>query len=311
MNGELSRDVAASGVRLRVAEWPQSGPSDERAEERASLDEAPRSRPSSTRLGGPPLEPATPIVLLHGMFQNRASWQPLVSAAGGRFRFVAPDLPGFGDSEKPGPNRYPYGVEAFSEAVADLFGGLEIGRAHLIGHGVGGAVALHLAARHPELVARLVLIDTLCYPSPLHPKLRLAATPLLGGLLFKQLLGRAAFRAFYRDRIGGRVETALIDNYYESLDSPAGRGALLATLRATLDTRNVVADSRLVHAPTLVLWGRHDRMVPAGHGRRLAKEIPSAGFELVDAGHAAHEEDPEGVWRIIGRFLEGQRAGSR
>ncbi len=249
--------------------------------------------------------------MLHGMFANRYSWQPLAMASGGKFRFVAPDLPGFGDSEKPGTSRYPYGIGAFSEAVADLFGGLEIGRAHVIGHGVGGAVALHLAARRPELVARLVLIDTLCYPSPLHPKLRLAATPLLGGLLFKQLLGRGAFRAFYRDRIGARVDGQLIDAYYESLDTPAGRGALLATLRATLDTRSVVADSRLVQAPTLVLWGRNDRMVPAGFGRRLAKEIPNAGFELVDASHAPHEEEPDEVWRIVSRFLEGQRAGSR
>jgi pimeloyl-ACP methyl ester carboxylesterase len=310
MNGELSRDVAASGVRLRVAEWPLDRSSQPPAEREPSAPAS--SRPRGERVSSPHRElDQPPIVMLHGMFQNRASWQRLVTAARGRYRFVAPDLPGFGDSEKPATSRYPYGIEAFSEAVADLFGGLEIGRAHVVGHGLGGAVALHLAARHPELVARLVLVDTLCYPSPLHPKLRLAATPLLGGLLFKQLLGRGAFRAFYRDRIAARVDGALIDAYYESLDSPAGRGALLATLRATLDTRNVIADSRLVQAPTLVVWGRDDRVVPAGFGRRLAKEIPNAGFELVDANHAPHEEEPEEVWRIISRFLDGQRAGSR
>ncbi len=303
MGSELSRDVAASGVRLRVTEWPldENEPS-----ARGETFPASERSPASARERGRP-----PVVLLHGLFQNRASWEPLARACVGQYRFVAPDLPGFGDSEKPGPNRYPYGIEAFSEAVADMFGGLEIGRAHLVGHGLGGAVALHVAATHPELVARLVLLDSICYPSPLHPKLRLAATPLLGGLLFKQLLGRAAFRAFYRDRVGARVDGALIDAYYDSLDTPAGRGALLATLRATLDTRSVVADCRRVQAPTLVLWGRDDRVVPAGFGRRLAKEIPSAGFELVDAGHAAHEEEPEEVWRSVSRFLEGRRAGSR
>ena len=301
MGSELSRDVTASGVRLRVAEWPAR-------EASPTADATPHSEraPSSTREAARP-----PVVLLHGLFQNRTSWQPLARVCDGAYRFVAPDLPGFGDSEKPGPNRYPYGIEAFSEAVADMFGGLEIGRAHLVGHGLGGAVALHLAARHPELVARLVLLDSVCYPSPLHPKLRLAATPLLGGLLFKQLLGRGAFRAFYRDRIGPRADGRLIDGYYDSLDTPAARGALLATLRATLDTRSVVADSRRIQAPTLVLWGRDDRVVPAGFGRRLAKEIPAAGFELVDAGHAAHEEEPADVWRSVSRFLEGKRAGSR
>lgn len=229
----------------------------------------------------------------------------------GRFRLIAPDLPGFGDSEKPAPSRYPYDVAAFTEAVVDLFGGLDIGRAHLVGHGLGGAIALHIAARHPELVSRLVLISPLCYPTPLHAKLRLASAPLVGGLLFKQLLGRRSFRAFYRDWVNGHQETSGIDAHYDSFNTPAGRSALLAALRANLDLRSVVADSRRVQAPTLILWGNQDRLLPPSFGRRLAKEIPSAGFELVNAEHAPHEEQPEAVHRIMSRFLTGQRAGSR
>ncbi len=287
MGTELQRDVAASGVRLRVSEW---GPGEQLTGAR---------------------EDSTPVVLLHGLLANRLTWKPLAEHLASERRIVATDLPGFGDSEKPGPNRYPYGIEAFSEAVADLFGGLGIGRAHLVGHALGGAVALRVAARHPELVSRLVLVDTLCYPSPLDPKLRLALTPLLGGLLFKQLLGRGAFRALYRDRIAPGADGARLDAYYDSLNSPAGRGALLATLRATLDTRAVVADSRRIQVPTLVLWGRHDRVYPASFGRRLAKEIPNAGFDLLDSGHAPQEESPRDVSRILRRFFEGKRAGAR
>src|SRR5262245_55946969 len=83
------------------------------------------------------------------------------------------------------PTRFPYGVDAFVESVADLYAGLALGRAAVVGHGLGGAVALSLAARHPELVARLVLIDALC--GPIRPGLhgRMALLPLFGGFVLK------------------------------------------------------------------------------------------------------------------------------
>lgn len=286
MQSVLARDVTASGVRLRVSEWPKT------ASHRGGADDV-------------------PVLLLHGLFSSRGTWSALAEALGPGFRLIAPDLPGFGESEKPAPSRYAYDIAAFAEAIVDLFGGLEVGRAHLVGHGLGGAIALHVAARHPELVSRLVLVAPLCYPTPLHPKLRIAAAPLIGGLLFKQLLGRRAFRAFYRDWVNGSADTETSDGHYESFSTPAGRSALLATLRATMDTRAIVADSRLVKAPTLVLWGDQDRMLPPRLGRQLAKEIPHAGLELVNAEHAPHEEQPEAVSEVLSRFLTGQRAGFR
>ncbi len=286
MGNVLARDVTASGVRLRVSEWAR---------------EEVNSGAQVTH----------PVVLLHGMFSARDSWTAFAEAIDGNFRLIAPDLPGFGESEKPAPSRYPYDIAAFAEAIVDLFGGLEIGRAHLVGHGLGGAIALRVAARHPELVSRLVLMAPLCYSTHLHAQLRFATAPLLGGLLFKQLLGRRAYRAFYREWVNGSLDPVMVDAYYTSFSTPTGRSALLATLRANMDTRAVVADSRLVKAPTLVLWGNQDRMLPPSFGRQLAKEIPTAGFELVNSEHAPHEEQPEAVTHVVSRFLRGQRAGSR
>src|SRR5689334_25405900 len=133
MAARLHRDVTASGVRLRVAE-DGSGP---------------------------------PVVLLHGLFVDHSSWDGVIASLCSDFRLIAPDLPGFGESEKPPASRFPYGVDAFSEAICDLYAALEVGRAAVVGHALGGGVALALAARHPELVSRLVLIDALCYP-PRH-----------------------------------------------------------------------------------------------------------------------------------------------
>jgi pimeloyl-ACP methyl ester carboxylesterase len=276
MADRMLRDVTASGVRLRVVVQGTG----------------------------------EPVVLLHGIFVDSATWDPIIEELSHDYCVVAPDFPGFGESEKPPAKRFPYGIEAFVGAIADLYAGLELGRAAIVGHGFGGAVALTLASRHPELVSRLVLIDALCYPAALDFPRRIARLPLLGGFLFKQLWGRTTFRAFFRERMlspGASVANERIDRYYEYFSAPAARASALATLRATSDTRTVEAQTARVQAPTLVIWGRRDKLYPARLGQRLAREIRGAGFELMDAGHAPQEERPHELAAIIGRFLRAER----
>jgi pimeloyl-ACP methyl ester carboxylesterase len=276
MAGPVHRDVTASGVRLRVAE--------------AGV--------------------GTPVILIHGLFVDHTSWDRVMPQLAESFRVIAPDLPGFGASEKPPPSRFPYGIEAFAEAIADLYAGLELGPAAVVGHALGGAVALTLAARHPELVSKLVLIDALCYESGTGRYGELALLPFVGGLILKQLWGRGLFRRHFQETVFGptsSVATPRIDRYYDAFNAPAARSSALATLRATVDTRGVVAQTTRIHAPTLVVWGRHDRVWPASFGQRLSREIRGSGFELLDAGHSPHEERPEEIVRLVQRFLNDER----
>jgi pimeloyl-ACP methyl ester carboxylesterase len=271
------RDVKANGVRLRVLE-EGDGP---------------------------------PVILLHGLFMNHHTWDGVASALAGEFRLVAPDFPGFGDSEKPSTSRFPYDVAAFAEVVADLYAGLDIGRAAVVGHGLGGAVALTLAARHPELVSRLVLVDSLCFDAPLDFRRSIAVLPVVGGFVFKQFWGRATFRAFFRSMVLSGSEglpLSKIDAYYDAFNDPAARGSALATLRATTDTRAVAAQTVRIDVPTLVVWGRRDRIFPARLGQRLARQIRGAGFELMDSGHAPQEECPADFSAVAARFLRAERA---
>lgn len=272
MQARVERDVTASGVRLRVFEQG-TGPT---------------------------------VILLHGLFSNSTTWHAAADLLCEQFRVVALDFPGFGLSEKPPTSRFSYRIEAFSETIVDLYGALELGRAAVIGHALGGAVGIALSARHPELVSRLVLVDSLCYEPQGALYHRLLALPLLGGLAFKQLINRTAFRLLSARSLVAEG-AGHIDSYYEAFDTPAGRGSALAALRAARDTRSVVADTSRVHAPTLVVWGRHDRLYPAGMGQRLAREIRGAGFELVDAGHAPQEERPDAFAAIVQRFLRSER----
>jgi pimeloyl-ACP methyl ester carboxylesterase len=279
-SGALERDLTASGVRLRLAE-----------------------------LGNGP-----PIVLLHGPFVDHSCWDGLLSGLAETHHVIAPDLPGCGNSEKPSASRFGYGVSAFAEAITDLYGGLALGPAVLIGHSLGGAVALTVAARHPELVSRLVLLDSLCYGSSASAFGRLAVLPVLGGLALKQLWGLRLFRAHFRGTLLGpsaQVDPARIERYYASFNEPAARASALAMLRATTDTRDIAAQTTRVQTPTLVLWGRSDRVWPASFGQRLSREIHGARFELLDAGHSPHEEAPAEVLRVIRRFLSDEARARR
>lgn len=274
----LSRDMTARGVRMRVVEaGAGNGPA---------------------------------VVLVHAFLMSHLSFDDIIDPLAERFHVIAPDLPGFGESEKPNPTRYTYGIESAAEAIADLIAAFGVGRAHVIGHSMGAAVALTLACRHPELVQRVVLEDALCYPVPMRLGTRLSLTPVLGGIFFKQLFGRAMFRAHMRDRVfrpSAKLPMDRIDRHYDLFNTPSARESAHAMMRAILDTRAVVARLPRMTAPTLVVWGGEDREYPVTSAHRLARGIHGAKLEIMDAGHAPHEERPEAFVALVTQFLEGRR----
>ena len=271
------RDIKASGVRLRVMD-AGSGP---------------------------------PLLLLHGMFVDHRTWDSVSQELSDQFRVVSVDLPGFGESEKPPDSRFPYTIEGMGEAIADLYAGLGLGRAALVGHGLGGAVAAAVASTHPELVSHLVLVNSMSYPAEFDIRRRAAMMPLLGSFVFKQLLGRNAFRSYFNNFMlseRGAIAQSRIDDYYYTFSEPAARASAFATLRATADTRALIAHIARVSSPTLVVWGRHDRVYPAAHGQMLARQLPGQSFHLLDSGHLPQEERPTAVADLIGSFVRDQRA---
>ncbi|HVY44903.1 MAG TPA: alpha/beta hydrolase [Minicystis sp.] len=274
----LVRDVTARGVRTRVIE------------------------------AGDPGAPA--LVLVHGFLVSHRAFDDVIDSFAERFHVIAPDLPGFGESEKPSPARYTYGVEAYTEAIADVIAAFGVGRAHVLGHAMGAAVAMTLAAQHRELAQRLVVVDPLCYPAPLAFRERLMLTPVMGSFVFKQLFGRRAFRAMFRDDVAGpRTAPSLerIDWHYDRFNSPPARESAYAVMRAVLDARPVAARVSRIATPTLVVWGRDDKIFPATSAPRLAREILGAKLELMDSGHAPHEEQPAAFVELVTQFLEGRR----
>ncbi len=256
-----------------------------------------------------------PLVLVHDFGATREVWTAAVMRLAQRFRVVAPDLPGFGSSEKPDPQRYAYGWDAFSDSLFDLIAGLGLGRVHICGHGMGGGIALSLAARHPALVHKLVLASALIYPPKEHPLGRAGRIPLAGGLLWRQLMGQALFRAYVQSTVysgATRIPVGRAEELYEAFNAPAGRQAAHATLVSIADTRPLVARLPRVNADTLVIWGRDDALAPVEHGRRLARELRGR-FEVLECGRCPPDEVPDAFAAAVTSFLEaapGRRAGS-
>jgi pimeloyl-ACP methyl ester carboxylesterase len=267
----MTRDVAARGARIRFIEAGR----------------------------GPPL------LLVHDYLASRVAWEDVLPRLAERFHVIAPDLPGFGESEKPPPGRYRYDFDAFSESLVDLLAALGLGRVSLCGHAMGGAVALTIAASHAHVVDRLVLVNPLVYPPRPDPLSRIAGVPILGPLVFKQMYGRALFRS----RFAANGASRRTERHFEMFDVPAAREAAYATMCSMLDTRPLTASVPRVTAPTLVAWGRANRTSPVEQGRRLARELGGARFEVFDCGPSPAEEVPAAFAAAVTSFLAGGRGG--
>jgi len=253
-----------------------------------------------------------PLLLVHDYLASRVAWDDALPSLSQRFQLIVPDLPGFGESEKPPPSRYRYDFDAFSESLVDLLAAVGLGRVSVCGHAMGGAIALRLAAAHAHVVDKLVLVNPLVYPPRPDALSHIAGVPLLGPLVFKQLYGRSLFRSRFlgKERPGSNgASTRRVDHLFELFDVPAAREAAYATMRAMLDTRALTASVPRVTAPALVVWGRASRRSPVEQGRRLARELGGARFEVFDCGPSPAEEVPLEFADAVTAFLATGEGG--
>jgi pimeloyl-ACP methyl ester carboxylesterase len=254
------------------------------------------------------------LLLVHGYLASHVTWEDSLLALAAKYHVIVPDLPGFGESEKPSPSRYPYTFDAFAESLVDLVAALGLTRFSVCGHALGGAVALVLAADHPDVVDRLVLVSPTVYPQNVDPIDRIATQPVVGPLFFKQIYGARFFKRHFQRYVHSphaRVPADRVDYLYEVFNAPAAREAAYATLSAMHDTRSLVARLPRIGAPTMVAWGRHDPLNPIAHGRRLAREIRGARLEVFECGHSPVEECPLPFVETVTSFLRETATHSR
>lgn len=258
------------------------------------------------RQAGPADSPEA-VVFVHGNPGSSQDFAELMPYVGDFARALAPDMPGYGKSERPAA--FKYTVEGFArhlDAVLQHFG---VMRAHLVLHDFGGPWGLAWAAAHPERVASLVLINIGVLPGyRFHKFARLWRTPLLGELSIFATT-RAVFKLALNGDNPKPLPDAILDRMYDQWDRPTRR-AVLSLYRATPASAvsSVTQGEALSpHAlPALVVWGIGDRYLPVRYAD-VQKRFFDADVHVIDgAGHWPMIDEPDRTRALVLPFLRGR-----
>lgn len=252
------------------------------------------------------------LLLIHGMGGTFENWQEVIEPLGRHHTVIAPDLPGHGASA---PGSGDYSIGALAAGLRDLLLALGQERATVVGHSLGGGIAMQLAYQFPEMAERLVLVASGGLGPEVSPVLRAAALP--GADLFisvtagvGQRVGSALARGLSAFGLRPNADVAEVARGYASLADPDRRAAFLGTLRSVVGTggQHVDATDRLYLAealPVLIVWGARDSIIPVRHGEDAHRAIPGSRLEIFeDVGHLPQLEAPGRFIAALERFLE-------
>jgi pimeloyl-ACP methyl ester carboxylesterase len=237
-----------------------------------------------------------PLILLHGAGGSGSGWLTNIGELSTRFRVYAPDLPGHGRTDKAPSGKYIF--PDFQKFVSDIMSELNIDRAHLVGHSLGGAVALRMAIDLPTRVGKLVLISSAGLGRQINPVVCLASIPYLGEFLaslqvppdVKEYARKVRSASWNTTHITGE----LLENLYEVEQTPGQYKTTLKILRTFVNWRGqkpevhapILQALPSITAPTLVIWGRQDNFLPLKHGELAASRLPNVRLEVFDkCGH--------------------------
>jgi pimeloyl-ACP methyl ester carboxylesterase len=262
------------------------------------------------REAGPADGPA--VVLLHGLASDGGTWEPSIPAlAEHGLHVVAPDLLGHGESDKPVAGGY--SLDGFAGSLRSLLDALDLSRATLVGHSLGGAIAMHFAFHHPAYAERLVLVASGGLGRQVHVALRAAALPVAPPIL--RLLVNARIAPLYQaPRLHRTLRLTPEDlvnlrRAGRTLADPDGRRAFFHTLRAVIEPsgqRGSMIEMEYLadHTPTLIVWSDGDHVIPVSHAYDVHRYLPSSRLELFPGrSHEPHRRHAERFANVVADFM--------
>jgi pimeloyl-ACP methyl ester carboxylesterase len=252
------------------------------------------------------------VVLIHGITSSSRTWRSVMHGLAERHRVVAPDLLGHGRSGKP---RGDYSLGAYASGLRDLLTVLGVSKATVVGHSLGGGIAMQFAYQFPDRLERLVLVDSGGLGEEVSLALRAATLPgaeFVLPLLFgpvTRAVGRAVGRVLGRLGVKVSADVRGLAEGLESLGDSDARRAFVHTARSVIDPRGQRVDARdrlylSEDVPTMLIWGAKDPIIPLDHGRRAHELMPHSRLEVFPgAGHFPFNDDPELFVEVLSGFI--------
>ena len=245
-----------------------------------------------------------PVVLLHGWPTHGQLWRAQVPVLAETRRVIVPDLPGYGKSPVPTPARFSFNY--YADAVEGLIDELGLSGCALVGHDVGGPVAMLVAARRPDLTPKLVLLNTTPYPE-VSRLLRLLVRAGRLSALRSFLTSRRGFGLLFRAGLVHADRKTAADRYYDPVAKDPARRQALGKMLIDLDfgdLEGLVARVADAHTPTAIIWAEKDPTASPSVARRLHAQLPGSTLEMIeDCGHFLTEDRPVEVTRALVRAL--------
>ena len=235
-----------------------------------------------------------PVVLIHGLGASVATWRDNLAPLAQTRSVYAVDLPGHGDSDKPDIS---YDSDSMVEFVRAFVGELGLESPALVGHSLGGGLALITALAHPEMVSHLVLVSSGSLGRQVTPFLRLVALPWVGEFITSgrfDTTGLMLRQSFHDQSL---VTQELVDELRRTGAMPGAREAGLKVIRNFISPWGVrrgyvrTRELNTLRMPLMIVWGDKDRILPPAHGINAARASDAASLHvLADCGHWPHME---------------------
>jgi pimeloyl-ACP methyl ester carboxylesterase len=255
------------------------------------------------------------ILLIHGIGDNSTTWSTVQSKLAQRFTVIAPDLLGHGRSDKP---RADYSVAAYANGMRDLLSVLDVERVTVVGHSLGGGVAMQFAYQFPQLVDRLILVGAGGVTKDVNIALRIASLPMGTEALALlrlplvlpalQVVGRVGGAVFGSTGLGRDLPDVL--RILADLPEPTASSAFARTLRAVVDWRGQVVTMLdrcylTESVPVQLIWGSQDSVIPVSHARMAHSAMPGSILEVFDgSGHFPFHDDPDRFVESVEKFID-------
>ncbi|GAB3234272.1 alpha/beta fold hydrolase [Mycolicibacterium hippocampi] len=255
------------------------------------------------------------ILLIHGIGDNSTTWSTVQAKLAQRYTVIAPDLLGHGKSDKP---RADYSVAAYANGMRDLLSVLDIDSVTVIGHSLGGGVAMQFAYQFPQLVDRLILVGAGGVTKEVNIALRIASLPMGSEALALlrlpmvlpalQLVGRASGTLFGSTGMGRDIPNML--RILADLPEPTASSAFARTLRAVVDWRGQVVTMLdrcylTQSVPVQLIWGRSDSVIPVSHAEMAHAAMPGSQLEIFEgSGHFPFHDDPDRFVEVVQKFID-------